>query len=163
MILLIIGFISLFISIILFYTANQMKITKNKQQQNYKNQLNHQIQILEKNKEQLNKGYIQYKDNLDKNLIDFKQQREQEIQDYLTNQKKHIDYKIEQAEKESYKEIEGIHLDVQKIRQSAIKQKQSIQQEIDKLKASLSAGVEARLREQQLKEKINSNRIIKIN
>ena len=155
MILLIIGFISLFISIILFYTANQIKITKNKQQQNYKNQLNHQIQILEKNKEQLNKGYIQYKDNLDKNLIDFKQQREQEIQDYLTNQKKHIDYKIEQAEKESYKEIEGIHLDVQKIRQSAIKQKQSIQQEIDKLKASLSAGVEARLREQQLKEKIN--------
>ena len=155
MILLIIGFISLFISIILFYTANQIKVTKNKQQQNYKNQLNHQIQILEKNKEQLNKGYIQYKDNLDKNLIDFKQQREQEIQDYLTNQKKHIDYKIEQAEKESYKEIEGIHLDVQKIRQSAIKQKQSIQQEIDKLKASLSAGVEARLREQQLKEKIN--------
>ena len=69
--------------------------------------------------------------------------------------KKIIKLNLQKINNQASQEIENIHKDLNNIRQSAIQEKKQIQTEIDKLKASLSAGVEARLREQEKKDKIN--------
>lgn len=166
MILLIIGLIFLIISIFFFYKTNQIKIQKNKQQQTYLNNLKKQVQTLQvdrnnlinsqiQKRQELHNEYIEYEQNLKKNFDWKKLKGQQEIQDYLNKQQENINLKIQQAKKESYKEIESIHLDTQKIRESAIKEKEQIQQQLDNLKNSLNAGIEACIREKQRKEQTN--------
>ena len=75
--------------------------------------------------------------------------------DYIANQQQLAEQKIKAINKNTQQEITAIHEDLQNIRRSAAQQKEQIQNELNKLKASLSAGVEARLREQQKKDKIN--------
>lgn len=169
----IICFISLIISIFLFYITNKIKIHKDIQQIEYSDNLKKQIHDLElnrnnlinsqiKKREQQHINFIEYqkylneqKQKLNKKLIKEQTDKKEEIDKYLNNYQETVNYKIKQIEEESSKEIENIHLDLQKIRESAKKEKQQIQNDINKLKASLAAGVQARLREQEKKDKIN--------
>ena len=149
-----------------FYKANQIRIIKNKQQQTYSQNLQKYIHEQEikienlidlnrKKERQLQKEYLKYEQDLEKNLNQKKNKRQQEIKDYLDKQKKIIEINIKKVNNCAQQEIENIHKDLNNIRQSAIQEKKQIQTEINKLKASLSAGVEARLREQEKKDKIN--------
>ena len=166
MILLMISFIFLVCSLILFYIANQIKINKNKEQQEYAQHLQELIKKLEikienllnsnrKKEIQLQNKYTNYEQDLEKKLNQKKLKGKQEIKDYLDKQKEIIEINIKEIKNQAYQEIACIHMDLDKTRESAQKEKQQIKNDLNKLKASLNAGVEARLREQEKKDKIN--------
>lgn len=166
MILLMISFIFLVCSLILFYIANQIKINKNKEQQEYAQHLQKLIKKLEikienlldlnrKKEIQLQNKYTNYEQDLEKKLNQKKLKGKQEIKDYLDKQKEIVEINIKEIKNQAYQEIASIHTDLDKIRESAQKEKQQIENNLNKLKASLNAGVEARLREQEKKDKIN--------
>lgn len=161
-----ISFIFLVCSLILFYIANQIKINKNKEQQEYAQHLQELIKKLEikienlldsnrKKEIQLQNKYINYEQDLEKKLNQKKLKGKQEIKDYLDKQKEIIEINIKEIKNQAYQEIACIHMDLDKTRESAQKEKQQIENNLNKLKASLNAGIEARLREQEKKDKIN--------
>ena len=155
MILLILGFVFLICSLILFYKVNQIKINKNKEQEQYKKQLENQLHTLQVDRNNLINSEIKKKEQLNKELLQFQEYRKKELNENLQKEKKIIKLNLQKINNQASQEIENIHKDLNNIRQSAIQEKKQIQTEIDKLKASLSAGVEARLREQEKKDKIN--------
>lgn len=155
MILLILGFVFLICSLILFYKTNQIKINKNKEQEQYKKQLENQLHTLQVDRNNLINSEIKKKEQLNKELLQFQEYRKKELNENLQKEKKIIKLNLQKINNQASQEIENIHKDLNNIRQSAIQEKKQIQTEIDKLKASLSAGVEARLREQEKKDKIN--------
>lgn len=155
MILLILGFIFLICSLILFYKANQIKINKDKKQEEYKKQLENQLHTLQVDRNNLINSEIRKKEQLNKKLLQFQEYRKKELNENFQKEKKLIRLNLQKINNQTSQEIENIHKDLNNIRQSAIQEKEQIQTEIDKLKASLSAGVEARLREQEKKDKIN--------
>ena len=79
----------------------------------------------------------------------------EKIEAYVESQKQIADQTINTVYQSAQKQIWDINEDIQNTRNIALQEKEQIQAEIDKLKASLSAGVEARLREQEKKDKIN--------
>ena len=166
MILLILGFVFLICSLILFYKANQIKINKQGQKQKYIQNLQKLSKELEikienlldlnrKKERQLQKEYLKYEQDLEKNLNQKKNKRQQEIEAYIESQKQLADQTVNAVYESAQKQISDINNDIQNTRNIALQEKEQIQTEIDKLKASLSAGVEARLREQEKKDKIN--------
>ena len=155
MILLILGFIFLICSLILFYKANQIKINKNKEQENYEQLLNKQIYQLEQERETLINSQIHKKEEINQDLLEWQEYRKKEIEAYIESQKQLADQTINTVYESAQKQISDINNDIQNTRNTALQEKEQIQTEIDKLKASLSAGVEARLREQEKKDKIN--------
>ena len=155
MILLILGFVFLICSLILFYKANQIKINKNKEQEQYKKQLENQLHILQVDRNNLINSEIRKKEQLNKELLQFQEYRKKELNEDLQKERQIIKLNLQKINNQASQEIENIHKDLNNIRQSAIQEKEQIQTEINKLKASLSAGVEARLREQEKKDKIN--------
>ena len=155
MILLILGFIFLICSLILFYKANQIKINKNKEQENYEQLLNKQIYQLEQERETLINSQIHKKEEINQDLLEWQEYRKKEIEAYIESQKQLADQTVNTAYESAQKQISDINNDIQNTRNTALQEKEQIQTEIDKLKASLSAGVEARLREQEKKDKIN--------
>ena len=155
MIILILNFIFLICSLILFYKANQIKINKNKEQEQYKKQLENQLHILQVDRNNLINSEIRKKEQLNKELLQFQEYRKKELNENLQKEKKIIKLNLQKINNQASQEIENIHKDLNSIRQSAIQQKQQIQNEINKIKSSLSAGVQARLREQEKKDKIN--------
>ena len=155
MILLILGFIFLICSLIFFYKANQIKVVKNKEQEQYKQKLSEEVHNLQIDKNNLIHLEIQKKEQLNRDFLQFQQQREKELNADLQKEKQIIQLNLQKINNEASQEIKIIHKDLDNVRESAIKEKEQIQTEIDKLKASLSAGVEARLREQEKKDKIN--------
>ena len=155
MILLILGFVFLVCSLILFYKANQIKINKNKEQEQYKKQLENQLHTLQVDRNNLINSEIKKKKQLNKELLQFQEYRKKELNENFQKEKNLIRLNLQKINNQTSQEIENIHKDLNNIRQSAIQEKKQIQTEIDKLKASLSAGVEARLREQEKKDKIN--------
>ena len=155
MILLILGFIFLICSLILFYKANQIKINKNKEQENYEQLLNKQIYQLEQERETLINSQIHKKEEINQDLLEWQEYRKKEIEAYIESQKQLADQTVNTVYESAQKQILDINNDIQNTRNIALQEKEQIQTEIDKLKASLSAGVEARLREQEKKDKIN--------
>ena len=155
MILLILGFIFLICSLILFYKANQIKINKNKEQENYEQLLNKQIYQLEQERETLINSQIHKKEEINQDLLEWQEYRKKEIEAYIESQKQLADQTVNTVYESAQKQISDINNDIQNTRNIALQEKEQIQTEIDKLKASLSAGVEARLREQEKKDKIN--------
>ena len=155
MILLILGFIFLICSLILFYKANQIKINKNKEQENYEQLLNKQIYQLEQERETLINSQIHKKKEINQDLLEWQEYRKKEIEAYIESQKQLADQTVNTVYESAQKQISDINNDIQNTRNIALQKKEQIQTEIDKLKASLSAGVEARLREQEKKDKIN--------
>ena len=155
MILLILGFIFLICSLILFYKTNQIKINKNEEQENYKQSLNKQIYQLEQEQKTLINSQTHKKEEINQDLLEWRECRKKEIEAYIESQKQLADQTVNTAYESAQKQISDINNDIQNTRNTALQEKEQIQTEIDKLKASLSAGVEARLREQQKKDKIN--------
>lgn len=155
MILLILGFIFLICSLILFYRANQIKINKNEEQENYKQSLNKQIYQLEQEQKTLINSQTHKKEEINQDLLEWREYRKKEIEAYIESQKQLADQTVNTAYESAQKQISDINNDIQNTRNTALQEKEQIQTEIDKLKASLSAGVEARLREQEKKDKIN--------
>ena len=155
MILLILCFIFLICSLILFYKANQIKINKNEEQENYKQSLNKQIYQLEQEQKILINSQLHKKEEVNQDLLEWQEYRKKEIEAYIESQKQLADQTVSTAYESAQKQIQDINNDIQNTRNTALQEKEQIQTEIDKLKASLSAGVEARLREQEKKDKIN--------
>ena len=146
--------------LIIYHDIKNIKINI-QQQKKKKIQLNEEIEQLNKEKNILSDNLIQLQTCYNKKQKQFnndlqllKKDKEEELNKNLQREKQLIKLNIEKANHEASQEIEIIHKDLNNIRESATKEKQEIQDELDKLKASLSAGVEARLREQQKKDKI---------
>ena len=154
MTILILSFIFLICGIALFYKANQIKIKKDKQQEQYKKQLENQLNILQNDRNNLINSEIEKKKQLNKEFLQFQEFRKKEIEAYIESQQQLADGTVNSIFESAKKQILDINTDLQKARNIALQEKEQIQNEIDKLKASLSAGVEARLREQQKKDKI---------
>ena len=155
MLFMILGFIFLIFSLILFYKTNQIKISKNKQQEQYKKQLENELHNLQIDRNNLINSEIRKKEQLNRELLQFQEYRKKELDESFQKEKEIIKLNLQRIDTQTSQEIENIHNDLNNIRQSAIQEKKQIQTEIDKLKASLSAGVQARLREQEKKDKIN--------
>ena len=141
--------------LILFYKTNQIKLQKDKEQEQYKQQLKKEVNTLQIDRNNLINSQIQKKKQLNNDLIQFQKFREKELNDNLYKQEQLIKLKIQKADQQASQEIENIYEDLNNIRESATKEKQQIQNKINELKASLNAGTQARLREQQKKDKIN--------
>lgn len=155
----IICFVFLICGIILFYKANQIKINKNQQQEQYKQKLANEVHTLQIDRNNLINSEIQKKEQLNKDLLQFQEYRKKELDNDLQKQKQIIRLNLQKINNQTSKEIENIHKDLNNIRESAIKQKQQIQNDIKTLKASLVAGVQARLREQQINDKLDFYRL----
>lgn len=155
MILLVFSFVFLICGLVLFYKANQIKIKRNEEQEEYKNQLNIELNDLKTNIYGLTNLANQKKEQINTDLLHFQQLRKKELDDDLQHQIQIIQLNVQKADNQAQKEIEKIHEDLSQIKQSAFEQKKQINNELDTLRASLSAGVQARLREQEKKEKIN--------
>ena len=154
MTILILSFIFLICGIALFYKANQIKIKKDKQQEQYKKQLENQLNILQNDRNNLINSEIEKKKQLNKEFLQFQEFRKKEIEAYIESQQQLAKQTVNKINQSTQQQIEDIKYNVQCFQNNAEIEKQNIQNEIDKLKASLSAGVEARLREQQKKDKI---------
>lgn len=152
---LIICFIFLMCGIVLFYKANQIKTYKNQQAEQYKQKLRNEVQTLQKDKNNLINLKNQEKQRLNEELLQFQESRKKELNTNLEKEKQIIKLNLQKINNQASQEIKHIHQDLNNIRQSAAQQKQQIQNDIDVLKASLAAGVQARLREQQLINKLD--------
>ncbi len=155
MILLILSLIFLIYGIFFFYNANQIKINKNQQQEQYKQQLEKEIYTLQIDRNNLIYSENQQKEQLNKKLLQFQQQRKKELNADLQKEKELIKLNLQKINNQASQEIKIINCDLNNIRQSAMRQQQQIQNDINELRASLSAGVQARLREQEKKDKLN--------
>ena len=155
MILLIFSFIFLICGLVLFYKANQIKIKRNEEQEEYKEKLEKEVHTLQKDRNYLINSEIKKKEQLHNQLLQFEQCRKKELNQNLQQQEELIKLKLQRINDQTEEEIKNIHQDLNNIRESAIQQKKQINNELDNLRASLSAGVQARLREQEKKEKIN--------
>lgn len=155
MVLLIIGFLCLSASLILFYKANQITLVKNKEQEQYKEQLESAVTTLLKDRNDLINSQLEQKKEFEQQLSEWQDKRKQEIELYLKNQRELADQSVHTAYEDAQRQIIEINNNIQITRNSAIEEKEQLQTELNKLKSSLSAGVEARLREQEKKEQIN--------
>ena len=155
MILLIIGFIFLLIGLVLFYKANQIKIIKNNEQEQYKQKLEKEVHNLQIDRNNLINSEINKKEELNQDLLQWQEYRKKEIEEYVESQQQLADKTVNALYEQAQKQISDINNDVQNTRNVALQKKEQIQTEIDTLKASLAAGVQARLREQQKKEKLD--------
>ena len=155
MILLIFSFIFLICGLVLFYKANQIKIKRNEEQEEYKEKLEKEVHTLQKDRNDLINSEIKKKEQLHNQLLQFEQCRKKELNQNLQQQEELIKLKLQRINDQTEEEIRNIHQDLNNIRESAIQQKKQINNELNNLRASLSAGVQARLREQEKKEKIN--------
>ena len=149
------------IAIILIHKADLKKVSIAKQQQK-KQQLTNQIKQLSDTYNDYNlriQNILQetqiVKARAEETTANYIANQKQITLDYINNQQQLAEQKVKEINANTQQEIAAIHEDLQNIRCSAAQQKEQIQNELNKLKASLSAGVEARLREQQKKDKIN--------
>ena len=161
----IIDIIIFIIAIILIHKTDLKKVDITKQQQK-KQQLTNQIKELTNTYNEYNskiQNIIQeaqiVKARTEETTANYIANQKQITTDYINNQQQLAEQKIKEINANTQQEIAAIHEDLQNIRCSAAQQKEQIQNELNKLKASLSAGVEARLREQQKKDKINFYRL----
>ena len=149
------------IAIVLIHKADLKKVSIAEQQQK-KQQLTNQIKELSDTYDDYNlkiQNILQeiqiVKAKAEETTANYIANQKQITADYIANQQQLAEQKIKAINNNTQQEISAIHEDLQNIRHSAAQQKEQIQNELNKLKASLSAGVEARLREQQKKDKIN--------
>lgn len=149
-----IGVILFIIGYLFFLKGQRTILQKNEQQQQYNQKLSEQAnQLANQNLNLL--ATIASKQEQIKSIEQQFEKQKKRIDEDLAARKEIFDIKVQQANSAAYAEITQIHTDLNNIRDSAKKQKMELQAEIDKIRSSLSAGVEARLRDQEKKEKIN--------
>ena len=146
----VLSIIILLIAFYLFDKTKKQKIDNAKNQERKREleeetrQLSLKYSILLSNKEQLQKENIEKQQKIDKYY-----------DQYIKNCQEEADHEVTEARQNANQRIFEINEQLQKFSTKAKNQKEQLQNELNKLKTSLSAGVEARLREQQKKEKIN--------
>ena len=139
-------------AIYLFYKINQIKIIKNEQQQRYSQNLQKFIHEEEIRLENL----IHKKEkSLDKELLEEKEKKLQQINEIIEKQEKIASLELEKIDKKNQKEIDSLNKEFISYKEQKEKEKNQIQKELNKLKNSLNAGLEAHLRQQKKEEKIN--------
>ena len=149
-----IGVILFIIGYCFFLKGQRTILQKNEQQQQYNQKLTEQAnQLANQNLNLL--ATIASKQEQIKSIEQQFEKQKKRIDEDLAARQEIFDIKVQQANSAAYAEITQIHTDLNNIRDSAKKQKMEIRAEIDKIRSSLSAGVEARLRDQEKKEKIN--------
>lgn len=158
-VILIIAFCFLLIGIYFFYKAHKQDIEVDELQQLYKSQL---TQKIKSKQTELNEIIIKFnntKEQLQKNQTQWKKRKAEELQQWLANQRQHYQQKANKSYNYAEQQITQINENLQFQQQQANKEKEKINQQLQKIRNSLSAGIEARLREQQKKEKINFYKI----
>ena len=156
---LIFSFCFLLLGIYFFYKANQIKITRNKEQQQYINKLQQDAQTYQNAKNTAILQFNKTQQIIQKTNIDWKKQKEEELQQWITNKRQQYQQKAKKSQNYVNQQIIQLNENLKLYQQQANKQKQQINQQIEKIRNSLSAGIQARLREQQKKEKINFYKI----
>lgn len=149
-----IGVILFIIGYLFFLKGQRTILQKNEQQQQYNQKLAKQTKELTDQNSNLLATITSKQEQIKSIEQQFEKQKSR-IDEDLAARKEIFEIKVQQANSAAYAEITQIHTDLNNIRESAKKQKIEIQAEINKIRSSLSAGVEARLREQEKKEKIN--------
>ena len=145
--------LSIIIFLIAFYLFDK---TKKQKIDNTKNQK--RKRELEEDTRQLSLKYsilLSNKKQLQKENIEKQQKIDKYYDQYIKNCQEEADREVTEARQNANQRIFEINEQLQKFNTEAKNQKEQLQNELNKLKTSLSAGVEARLREQQKKEKIN--------
>lgn len=149
------GILFFICAIYLFCKANQIKIKKQKDLERYKIQLKKQIYLLEEKNSDLKKNIEIKKQQIDKELLEEKEKRIQQINETIERQEKIASLELEKLDEKNQKEIDYLKKEFITFKEQKEKEKEQIQKELDKLKNSLNAGLEAHLRQQEEKEKIN--------
>lgn len=133
-----------------FYSTYKMKVEKAEEQQKYIDGLKQDIIDLHDTKSKISDQILESlnkKSEIEEQLVDWK-----EIQ--LKAKKQEIDLMVQQRERLANQTIIKINQQLETHKQAVAAQKHQLQTEIDKIKSSLNAGIEARLREQQKQEKL---------
>ena len=155
MILLTISIIIFVISISLLIIASRIKLQKEQQQELYLNQLKTDISQLSKSKSELLKTQLQLQQEVNHKLNRWQEQRQEEINKYIDIKKEQVNDWVKRQQAIAKQTVAKINDQTDTFRAISNFQKQRINKEIEDLRASLSAGVQARLREQKKKDKIN--------
>ena len=159
-ILLTINGIFLIWNIFYFFNNKKLKIEKNKKQEQYNKQLQRNIKELQIKKQQLITNFQTNKNQLEDKIKNYEIIRKKEIQQHLTTQQKLSQQKLQNYNNKIKEKIEISKQKIQEIEKDFQKQKQEILNQLDKLRSSLKASIEAKLREQQKKDKINFYKLI---
>ena len=155
MILLIVDTVVLIIAVIFFFAAIKIKIDKDNQQEEYRDKLKTEVLHLIETKNNLTNSQLQSQEEINKKLQKWKEQREQQVEQYYKIKKDKLDIQFQQQQKLMHDAIAQSNQEFQVHKQIIQQQKDELNQEIETLRASLSAGVEARLRQQEKKDKLN--------
>ena len=155
MIFFIIGIILILVSLFFFIRTFNIKIIKDEEKQQYKNQLQQQIQNLQNNKKDLNFEIAKQKQGIKQQLSIFRKNEEQQIYESLQKQKNVINETVQRFYKDAQNEIAKVKKTVDSAQIQANKRKEQITNQLNKIKASLNAGLEAKRKQQEQKEKLN--------
>lgn len=155
MILFIIGIILILVSLFFFIRTFNIKVIKDGKQQQYKNQLQQQIQNLQNNKKELNLEITKQKQGIKQQLSVFRKNEEQQMYNSLQKQKNVINETVQRFYKDAQNEIIKVKQTVDSAKIQADKRKEQITNQLNKIKASLNAGLEAKRKQQEQKEKLN--------
>ena len=155
MILFIIGIILILVSLFFFIRTFNIKIIKDGEKQQYKNQLQQQIKNLQNNKKDLNFEIAKQKQGIKQQLSIFRKNEEQQIYESLQKQKNVINETVQRFYKDAQNEIAKVKKTVDSAQIQADKRKEQITNQLNKIKASLNAGLEAKRKQQEQKQKLN--------
>ena len=155
MIFFIIGIIFILVSLFFFVRAFNIKIIKDGEKQKYKNQLQQQIQNLQNNKKELNLEITKQKQGIKQQLSVFRKTEEQQMYNSLQKQKNVMNETVQRFYKDAQNEITKVKQTVDSAKIQADKRKEQITNQLNKIKASLNAGLEAKRKQQEQKEKLN--------
>lgn len=150
--------IGIFLSIsgaVFFWLAINIKIKRNEQQENYKQRLKMQIRDLENEKNTLIDLQSKKKDQINKDLLNWQEDRKKEINKYIEAQKQLAEQTVNKSYEIAKEQTLKINNEVKNYKDAAEQERKQVLDELNKIKASLSAGIQACLREQEKEEKIN--------
>ena len=142
-------------AIFLSLKAKKIKFEKQKKQERYKIQLRQQLEQLKIDNNNLKKDVEEKRQKIDQALLKEKEIKLQQINEIIEKQEQIAHLKLEKIDKKNQQEINFLKENLSSFKDQIDQEKNQIQQELDSLKNSLTAGLEAQLREQQKKEKIN--------
>ena len=164
----ILGIILVIIAFIMLYKAQNISFEKQEKQERYKEALQIEINKIEKQAAQQKKKLDKIKQenciliqrirqrekSINQELQSYKEEKEADIEGYIEAKQALAEKKVREIEENTAARLEIIKQKNIKILNEMGQEKTDILQELEKIKASLSAGVAARLREQEKKDKI---------
>ena len=155
MLIIIIGCILIIIAFFLFYASTQIKIKKDTLQEQYKSQLTTKINNLLKDEKSLMQKQLKLKEQFEEDLTKWKEDKENEITLYVKCQRELANQQVQNNQNIAQEAITKINQELEEFQKIALNEKTQTQKELNKIKSSLAAGIQARLREQQKKDKLN--------